>query len=61
LIRDGKLCVREALLLFNSPRPEVIGAFKRGVAPLLIFFPLSLKGEGDKGGEGDNNHQNLTG
>jgi len=34
---------------------------KRGYAPLLIFFPLSLKGEGDKGGEGDNSPQKLKG
>jgi len=31
---------------------------KRGYAPLLIFFPLSLVGEGDTGGEGDSNYQN---
>jgi len=27
--------------------------FKRGCAPLFLFFPLSLIGEGDKGGEVD--------
>jgi len=32
---------------------------KRGVAPLLIFFPLSLEGEGDTGGEGDNSPQKI--
>ena len=30
------------------------GEFKRGEAPLSFFFPLSLKGEGDKGGEVSN-------
>jgi len=27
------------------------GESKRGKAPLIYSFPLSLKGEGDKGGE----------
>jgi len=27
------------------------GVFKRGFAPLSIFFPLSFEGEGDKGCE----------
>ncbi len=27
------------------------GVPKRGYAPLIFFFPLSFKGEGDKGGE----------
>jgi len=29
------------------------GESKRGFASLLIFFPLSFEGEGDKGGEVD--------
>jgi len=33
------------------------GASKRGEAPLLKFFPLSLEGEGDTGGEGDSTYQ----
>jgi hypothetical protein len=28
-------------------------AYKRGSSPSSFFFPLSLEGEGDKGGEGD--------
>ncbi len=35
-----------------------MGVFKRGVNPsFLISFPLSLEGEGDTGGEGDNKYQ----
>jgi len=37
------------------------GELKRGFAPLLRFFPLSLEGEGDTGGKGDSNYQNPAG
>jgi len=37
------------------------GVSKRGYAPLLRFFPLSLEGEGDTGGKGDSNYQNPAG
>jgi len=35
--------------------------FKRGEAPLLKIFPLSLEGEGDTGGESDITHKNPKG
>jgi len=40
--------VRGASPRLDTPQQ---GELKRGEASLLIFFPLSLKGEGDKGGE----------
>ena len=33
----------------------------RGAKPLRKFFPVSLEGEGDTGGEGDSSYQNLKG
>jgi hypothetical protein len=48
----GIVYLREAAPLFNSLIPhQKQGVSKRGFAPLFNTFPLSFKGEGDKGGE----------
>jgi len=39
-------------LLKNTP-PIIPRAFKRGETPLFLYFPLPLKGKGDKGEWGD--------
>jgi hypothetical protein len=47
--------ILEASPLFNSPLikgcSNLSGCLRGADAPLFPFFPLSLKGEGDKGGE----------